>query len=75
MEYQLEEGMLREFEAYLVGEERSRETVKKYLRDVRRFFQEKTTAIHLCPGSLLSAMKKTVRQKIMSRVSKTLWIH
>ena len=40
MEYQLEEGMLQEFEAYLIGEERSRETVKKYLRDVRRFFQE-----------------------------------
>lgn len=39
MEYQLEEGMLQEFEAYLIGEERSRETLKKYLRDVRRFFQ------------------------------------
>lgn len=40
MEYRLEEAMLQEFEIYLVKEERSRETIKKYLRDVRRFFQE-----------------------------------
>lgn len=40
MEYRLEEAMLQEFEIHLVKEERSRETIKKYLRDIWRFFQE-----------------------------------
>ena len=40
IEYLFEVAMLQEFEMHLAKKERSRETVKKYPRDVRRFFQK-----------------------------------
>ncbi len=38
MERQLNQGIIREFEAYLLSEERSAATVEKYLRDLRVFY-------------------------------------
>lgn len=39
MRHMLKTGMLKAFEQHLIEEEKSRETVKKYLRDARAFFQ------------------------------------
>lgn len=72
MEYRLEEEMILEFEKCLIEEERSPETVRKYLLDVRKFFQAVGTGNIITKETVIAYKKEMTARYAAASVNSML---